>query len=359
MTEAKSNEVRQPWWGTPEESAELLEHLRPATLSEFGGQPALSRELGIVLGSAKARGALCEHLLFVGPAGLGKTTLASIVSNELGLRFASSSGPAIDKPGDMIGILSSLEANTLLFIDEIHRLPIACEEVLYTAMEDRRVDVKVGAGMGARSIPVPISPFVLVGATTRAGLLSAPLRDRFGFTGRLQLYSDEALGEIIRRSSVLLGFDADTLSDDAVAIIASRSRGTPRIANKWLRRVRDDALLKGAARVDAAAASAALEAFGIDALGLDGLGRDILTSLCEGFGGGPVGLSTLASSVGESPETLSEVYEPYLMAKRLLGRTPRGRIATEAAWRHLGLEVPSRALATVAANMMQASFDEV
>jgi Holliday junction DNA helicase RuvB len=300
---------------------------------------------------------MSDHLLFSGPPGLGKTTLASIVCNELGLHFVSTSGPAINKPGEMVGILSGLNDNSLLFIDEIHRLPISCEEVLYMAMEGRKVDLPVGNGAGTRSVSIPIERFVLVGATTQAGLLSAPLRDRFGFSARLRLYSDEALGVIVRRSSALLGFSEETFGDDAVAMIASRSRGTPRIANTWLRRVRDFALMGQYEMVDGAVADAALTAFGVDELGLDVLGRDILQVLCVSFGGGPVGLNTLAASVGESPETLSEVYEPYLMAKRLIGRTPRGRVATEAAWRHLGLEVPARALLE-ASSVAQLPFEE-
>jgi Holliday junction DNA helicase RuvB len=257
----------------------------------------------------------------------------------------------------MVGILSGLNDNSLLFIDEIHRLPISCEEVLYMAMEGRKVDLPVGNGAGTRSVSIPIERFVLVGATTQAGLLSAPLRDRFGFSARLRLYSDEALGVIVRRSSALLGFSEDTFDDDAVAMIASRSRGTPRIANAWLRRVRDFALMGQYEVVDGTVADAALAAFGVDELGLDVLGRDILQVLCVSFGGGPVGLNTLAASVGESPETLSEVYEPYLMAKRLIGRTPRGRVATEAAWRHLGLTVPARALIE-ASSAAQLPFEE-
>ena len=335
------DEAVQAWWGSDED--DRGEAWRPGTLEEFKGQPALSRELGIILASAKARHAMCDHLLFTGPPGLGKTTLAGIVAHALGVGLVATSGPAIEKPGEMAAILTGLRGRTVLFIDEIHRLPKACEEVLYTAMEDRRIDILVGEGQGARSIRLNLDEFVLVGATTQAGMLSAPLRDRFGFAARLRLYDEEALAGIISRSSRLLGFSAATLSHDAELEIARRSRGTPRIANKWLRRVRDYALLERCEVVDAKIALEALVAFGVDDLGLDALGRDILHALCENFGGGPVGLNTLAAAVGEAPGTIDEVYEPYLMARRLIARTPRGRVATAAAWTHLGLEAPARA----------------
>ena len=331
--------------------------LRPSTLDDFRGQPSVSRELGIILGSAKARGALCDHLLFSGPPGLGKTTLAGIVATELGIDMVVTSGPAIERPGELAAILTTLRPNTLLFIDEIHRLPKVCEEILYTAMEDGKIDIMMGEGASARSLTLDLSDFVLVGATTQAGLLSAPLRDRFGFSARLRLYGEDDLARIISRSGHFLGFDDEELTHEACLAIARRSRGTPRVANKWLRRVRDFALTEGLAVIDEEVAEAALEAFGIDSLGLDLLGRDILTVLCEGFGGGPAGLSALAASVGESTSTIEEVYEPYLMAKHLIMRTPRGRVATEAAWRHIGLDAPARARLEESESGAQESLD--
>lgn len=315
--------------------------LRPATLAEFAGQPDVARELGIILGAARARGELCDHLLFAGPPGLGKTTLAHIVAAELGAPLVTTSGPAIERPGDVATLLTGLPERSVVFVDEVHRLPRVAEELLYSAMEDRCLDVIVGDGPKARSLRLPLNPFVLVGATTQEGLLSGPLRDRFGFTLRLRLYSDEALAGIVARSAELLGV---RLTGGAAAAIAARSRGTPRLANRWLRRVRDWAQTEGRDVVDADAAVDALGAFGVDALGLDQLGRDILTALCVRFGGGPVGLNTLAASVGETPTTLEEVYEPYLMRRGLLARTPRGRVATADGFAHLGLPAPPAAL---------------
>jgi holliday junction DNA helicase RuvB len=343
VTAGKETERVAQWWGTSLPDDERMpEALRPASLEEFRGQPAVTRELGIIIGSAKARHVLCDHLLLTGPPGLGKTTLASIVASELGLTMVSTSGPAISKPGDLAGILTGLRANSLLFIDEIHALPKDCEEILYTPMEDQRLDIVVGEGISARSVAVALDQFVLVGATTQAGRVSAPLRDRFGYKSRLRLYEIDDLTGIVARSGRLLGFDETTLTGEAARAIASRSRGTPRVANWWLKRVRDYALLEGCLVVDEEVATSALEAFGVDSLGLDELGRDILRTLCENFMGGPAGLGALASAVGESPATLEEVYEPYLVSQKLYARTPRGRVALPGAWAHLGLEVPAR-----------------
>jgi Holliday junction DNA helicase RuvB len=338
MSDRVSRRTARPTQEGERES--VSEMLRPQTLAEFSGQPAVSRELGIILGSARQRGAVSDHLLFSGPPGLGKTTLAGIVANELDLKLVLASGPAIERPGDVVSILVGLRSRSLLFIDEIHRLPKGVEEMLYTAMEDRRVDVLIGEQPNTRVISYPLEEFVLVGATTQAGMISAPLRDRFGFTARLRLYDEEALAGIVTRSSVALGYDDETFTSEAALCIAKRGRGTPRVANKWLRRVRDYALTEGISVIDGEVALCALEAFGVDALGLDVLGREILTALCVNFRGGPVGLTTLAASVGEAPGTVEEMYEPYFLERRLITRTPRGRVATAGAWRHLGLDVP-------------------
>jgi Holliday junction DNA helicase RuvB len=313
--------------------------LRPRSLDEFGGQPDLVRDLRILLGAANNRGQLCDHVLLSGPPGLGKTTLSSLIAAELRVPLVTTTAPALAKPGDVAALLSSLREPSVVFIDEIHALPVKAEEILYPALEDGVLDLVVGEGSKSRSLRIALSPFVLVGATTASGQLSAPLRDRFGFQGRLKLYDESDLAAIVTRSARLLGVNCD---DDAALVIAGRSRGTPRVANRWLRRVRDWAQVNGIDSVNSEVATTALEAFGVDVLGLDELGREILLSLISQFGGGPVGVSTLAAAVGESPNTLEEVYEPHLMRAGLLARTPRGRIATDAAWLHLGLGVPSR-----------------
>lgn len=311
--------------------------LRPKKLDEFVGQRVVRDQLSLVLQAALARDASPDHVLLSGPPGLGKTTLAMIIAAELGTSLRVTSGPAIQHAGDLAAVLSSLEEGEVLFIDEIHRLARPAEELLYVAMEDFRVDVVVGKGAGASAIPLALPPFTVVGATTRSGLLPAPLRDRFGFTGHLDFYDAAELERVITRSAGLLGVD---IQHAAAHEIAGRSRGTPRIANRLLRRVRDWAQVRGDGRLDLRAARAALEVYEVDPIGLDRLDRAVLDAVCRRFGGGPVGLGTLAMTVGEEPDTVETVAEPYLVREGLLGRTPRGRVATQAAWEHLGLEPP-------------------
>ena len=312
--------------------------LRPRHLEDFVGQDVVRGQLSVVLRAATSRGSSPDHVLLSSPPGLGKTTLAMIIANELGGSLRLTSGPAVQHAGDLAAILSALEEGDVLFIDEIHRLARTAEEMLYLAMEDYRVDVVVGKGPGATSIPLSLPPFTVVGATTRAGLLPAPLRDRFGFTGHLDYYSASELAQIVTRSAGLLGLEIDA---QAAHELASRSRGTPRIANRLLRRVQDWAQVHGTPGVaDLASTQAALKVFEVDAMGLDRLDRSVLTALCTRFGGGPVGLTTLAVSVGEEAETVETVAEPYLVREGLMVRTPRGRAATAAAYTHLGLELP-------------------
>lgn len=312
--------------------------LRPRHLEDFVGQDVVRGQLSVVLRAATSRGSSPDHVLLSGPPGLGKTTLAMIIANELGGSLRLTSGPAVQHAGDLAAILSALEEGDVLFIDEIHRLARTAEEMLYLAMEDYRVDVVVGKGPGATSIPLSLPPFTVVGATTRAGLLPAPLRDRFGFTGHLDYYSARELAQIVTRSAGLLGLEIEA---EAAHELASRSRGTPRIANRLLRRVQDWAQVHGTPGVaDLASTQAALKVFEVDAMGLDRLDRSVLTALCTRFGGGPVGLTTLAVSVGEEAETVETVAEPYLVREGLMVRPPRGRAATAAAYTHLGLELP-------------------
>ena len=314
--------------------------LRPKDLQEFIGQERVRQQIDVLLKAAKHRGTSADHILLSGPPGLGKTTLALILAAEMQVPIRITSGPAITHAGDLASILSSLVEGEILFIDEIHRLPRPAEELLYLAMEDFRVDVVVGKGPGATAIPLELPRFTLVGATTRAGLLPSPLRDRFGFTAQLDFYAENELAQVIARSAALLGL---AIEAKAIEQIASRSRGTPRIANRLLRRVRDYAQVKGSNKLSLDHANEALEMYEVDAAGLDRLDRSVLTALIERFGGGPVGLSTLAIAVGEETETVESVAEPFLVRNGFMARTPRGRVATALGWSHLGKVAPAGA----------------
>jgi len=326
----------------PQESQEdtyVENKLRPRSLNEYLGQEKIKENLSVFIDAARLRSEPLDHVLLYGPPGLGKTTLAGVIANEMGVNIRVTSGPAIEKAGDLATLLSKLEENDILFIDEIHRLNRSVEEILYPAMEDYVLDIITGKGMGASSIRIPLQHFTLIGATTRAGQLTSPLRDRFGVMLRLELYTDTELMQIIKRSAAILAIPID---DGGALEIARRSRGTPRIANRLLRRVRDFAQVRAAGVITKAAADDALKALEIDALGLDSVDRRMLSSIITGFGGGPVGLETLAAMIGEEAVTLEDVYEPYLMQIGFLNRTPRGRCATAAAYKHLGLTMPGQ-----------------
>ena len=327
-------DIRRQQYGGKDKDYENA--LRPLRFEDFSGQDKVVDNLRIFVKAARLRAEALDHVLLHGPPGLGKTTLSNIIANELGVGFKITSGPVLDKPGDLAGLLTSLEPNDVLFIDEIHRLSPVVEEYLYSAMEDYRIDIMIDKGPSARSIQIDLNPFTLVGATTRSGMLTAPLRARFGINMHLEYYDNEVLTRIISRSADILGVPCDY---EAANEIARRSRGTPRIANALLRRVRDFAQVKGTGDIDLEIARYALEALNIDRYGLDEIDNKILCTIIDKFGGGPVGLGTIATAIGEDPGTLEEVYEPFLIKEGFLKRTPRGREVTELAYKHLGKSV--------------------
>ncbi len=339
MAPTEPDEVQDPGALRPmspepiDDDAAVEAGLRPATLAEYVGQERLKANLKVFIEAARSRGEAMDHALFSGPPGLGKTTLAYVIARELGSGIKATSGPVIERPGDLAGILTNLQPRDVLFIDEIHRLNRVVEELLYPAMEEYRLDLLIGQGPNARSVKIDLPPFTLVGATTRAGLLSAPLRDRFGIQARLEYYTDPQLDAIVRRSARLLGIEVEP---GGSATIAARSRGTPRIANRFLRRARDFAEVEGEGRITEAIAARTLERLEVDGAGLDPMDRRVLLTIIERFDGGPVGLETLAAAIAEDRGTVEEVYEPFLLQRGYLQRTPRGRVATPLAYGHLG-----------------------
>ena len=321
--------------GYSDEDADIEVSLRPKKLADYIGQPAVKDNLEIFIEAAKRRNEPLDHVLFYGPPGLGKTTLAGVIATEMGVSLRITSGPAIGRAGDLAAILTNLEENDVLFIDEIHRLNRSVEEVLYSAMEDYAIDIIIGKGPSARSLRLDIPRFTLIGATTRAGSLSAPLRDRFGVISKFELYSMEDLMKILERSCGILNVESDA---EALEAMAARSRGTPRVANRMLKRVRDFSQVKGDGHIDMEIAQKAFDALGVDALGLEGLDREILKLIIDRFHGGPVGIETIAAATGEERVTIEDVYEPYLIQLGLLNRTPKGRTVTDRAYTHLGIE---------------------
>ncbi|MGA2011676.1 MAG: Holliday junction branch migration DNA helicase RuvB [Solirubrobacteraceae bacterium] len=323
----------------PGDELELDRSLRPRRLADFVGQETIRDQLAVSIAAAASRGDALDHVLLAGPPGLGKTSLAQILAAELGVPFVQTAGPALERKGDIASFLTALEPRAVFFVDEIHRLPRALEETFYPAMEDGELPITVGQGAGARIVTLPLPPFTLIGATTRTGLLTTPLRDRFGIQHRLEHYGPEDLARIVIRSARLLGV---SIEEGGAVAIARRSRGTPRVANRLLRRVRDYAEVRHGGIVTESVAASALDLLEVDEAGLDRLDRDILRAICATFGGGPVGLSTLAAAVGEEQDTIEDVYEPYLLQRGLIERTPRGRAATRRAFAHLGLEPPGQ-----------------
>jgi Holliday junction DNA helicase RuvB len=322
-----------------EEDAQYEVGLRPRTLDDYIGQDRIRENLHVAIAAARNRGDALDHALLFGPPGLGKTTLATVIANELGVSIRSTAGPVIERPGDLAAILTSLGEREVLFIDEIHRLAPVIEEILYPAMEDFELDIVIGSGPAARSVKVPLKPFTLVGATTRAGLLTSPLRGRFGIVHRLDFYTESDIEEIVRRSARILGV---ALDEEAARELARRSRGTPRVANRLLRRVRDYAEVRADGRITPEVASAALQLLEVDALGFDDSDRRLLRAIIDKFGGGPVGLNSLAAAISEEPDAIEDIYEPYLIQIGFLDRTPRGRVATARAYAFFGLEAPGR-----------------